>query len=402
MSFLTCAEARARLAAAVHPHAAAETIPLEKAAGRISAEDLCAVRDQPPFDRSPLDGYALYAADFAGASLEHPVALPVSQHLFAGDCPRGALCRGTAARIMTGAPVPTGADCVVRQEDTDGGEENVTLTSPSRPGSNICYRGEDIAAGAVIAGKGEVLTPAALGVLAGQGYADIHVYQPLTVGILSTGSELLCGGEAWAEGKIYDSNSVQEAARLSRLGFKTVRRVCGDDPAVIRTQIEELLDHCDAVITNGGVSVGQKDYLPAVVEQMKLEVVFQGVAMKPGSPMLAAIAGDKPVLCLSGNPFAAAATLELLALPALLRLAGRAETEPKRAVLTLENDFNKRSPHERFLRARAVGGSVFVAATGHSSGSLAAMMGCNCFVDIPAGTASLQKGDSVEVLYFEE
>lgn len=402
MSFLTCAEARARLLAAVRPHAAEERLALEQAAGRIAAQDVCALRDQPPFDRSPLDGYALCAADIAAASRTAPAVLPVSQCLYAGDAPRAPLQRGTAARIMTGAPVPAGADCVIRQEDTDCGSETARFYTAPKAGSNVCYRGEDIAAGTVIVRKGEVLSPAALGVLAGQGYADIAVYKPLTVGILSTGSELLRGGQPWAEGKIYDANSVQEAARLAQLGFRTVRRVCGDDPAEIRAQIEQLLGCCDAVITNGGVSVGQKDYLPAVAEAMGLETVFCGVAMKPGSPMLAALAGQKPVLCLSGNPFAAAATLELLALPALLRLAGRAQAEPRRAALRLENDFGKRSPHERFLRARAEGGSVYVAATGHSSGSLAAMMGCNCFVDIPAGTEGLRRGDSVEVVYFEE
>lgn len=401
MSFLTCAEARARLLGAVQVLERTEIIPLEAAAGRTAAAQMLAVRDQPPFDRSPLDGYALFAEDAAGASREAPVTLPVAMRLCAGDAPQTGLARGTAARIMTGAPVPGGANCVIRQEDTDCGEEKAAFYKAPKAGGNICYKGEDIAAGAPIIKQGEKITPAALGVLAGQGYAEISVYKRVTVGIISTGSELLRGGEAWREGKIYDANSVQEAARLAQLGFSTERRTCADDPAVIRAEIEAMLASCDAVITNGGVSVGQKDYLPAVIEAMGLDVVFQGVAMKPGSPMLAAMAGAKPVLCLSGNPFAAAATLELLALPALLRLAGRADAEPRRGSLTLENDFLKRSPHERFLRARAEGGSVYVAATGHSSGSLAAMVGCNCFVDIPAGTESVRRGEKAEVVYFE-
>ena len=151
------------------------------------------------------------------------------------------------------------------------------------------------------------------------------VYRTLTVGILSTGSELLAPGEPWAPGKIYDANGIQNAARLGQLGFAVQRRHCSDDPEAIACQLRELLTGCDAVITSGGVSVGQKDYLPAVLEQLGAQMLFAGVAQKPGSPMLAAEIAGKLVFCLSGNPFAAAATLEQYAVPALLRAAGRRE-----------------------------------------------------------------------------
>ena len=178
---------------------------------------------------------------------------------------------------------------------------------------------------AVIAGAGTVLTPAHLGVLAGQGYAAVPVCKTLTVGVLATGSELLAPGEAWTPGKIYDANGIQNAARLRQLGFGVRRRYCSDDPEEIAGQMKELLAECDAVITSGGVSVGQKDYLPAVLEALDADLLFAGVAQKPGSPMLAGTVGGKLVFCLSGNPFAAAATLEQYAIPALLRAAGRRE-----------------------------------------------------------------------------
>ena len=178
-------------AAALLPSPSPETIPLEAACGRIAAGDLCARMDQPPFDRSPLDGYALHSADTAGASRETPVTLPVVMKLYAGDAPAAALPAGCAARIMTGAPLPEGADCVLMQELTDSGEETVQLYAAVKPLQNVVFRGEDVAAGAVIAPAGTVLTPAHLGVLAGQGYAEVTVCCPLTVGILSTGSELL-------------------------------------------------------------------------------------------------------------------------------------------------------------------------------------------------------------------
>ena len=312
-------------AAAALPRPAAETLPLDDAVGRIAAEALSARMDQPPFDRSPLDGYALHSADTAGASREAPVTLPVVMKLYAGDAPASPLPAGCAARIMTGAPLPEGADCILMQELTDGGEDAVRLYAALKPEENVVFRGGDIAAGTVIAGAGTVLTPAHLGVLAGQGYAAVPVCKALTVGVLATGSELLAPGEAWTPGKIYDANGIQNAARLRQLGFGVRRRHCSDDPEEIAGQMKELLAECDAVITSGGVSVGQKDYLPAVLEALDADLLFAGVAQKPGSPMLAGTVGGKLVFCLSGNPFAAAATLEQYAIPALLRAAGRCE-----------------------------------------------------------------------------
>ena len=393
-------------AAALLPSPSPETIPLEAACGRIAASDLCARMDQPPFDRSPLDGYALHSADTAGASRETPVTLPVTMKLYAGDAPAAALPVGCAARIMTGAPLPEGADCVLMQELTDSGEETVQLYSSLKPQQNVVSRGGDIAAGAIIAAEGTPLTPAHLGVLAGQGYAEVPVYRTLTVGILSTGSELLAPGEPWAPGKIYDANGIQNAARLRQLGFGVRRRHCSDNPEEIAGQMKELLAECDAVITSGGVSVGQKDYLPAVLEALDADLLFAGVAQKPGSPMLAGTVGGKLVFCLSGNPFAAAATLEQYAIPALLRAAGRCEEGCilPRATCTLTTGFSKPSKVARYLRAKAMGGSVTIPGEGsaeaHSSGSLSAMMGCNCLAELPAGSGPVAPGEEVEVLSF--
>ena len=393
-------------AAAALPRPAAETLPLDDAVGRIAAETLSARMDQPPFDRSPLDGYALHSADTTGASREAPVTLPVVMKLYAGDTPASPLPAGCAARIMTGAPLPEGADCVLMQELTDGGEDAVRLYAALKPEENVVFRGGDIAAGTVIAGAGTVLTPAHLGVLAGQGYAAVPVCKALTVGVLATGSELLAPGETWTPGKIYDANGIQNAARLRQLGFGVRRRHCSDDPEEITGQMKELLAECDAVITSGGVSVGQKDYLPAVLEALDADLLFAGVAQKPGSPMLAGTVGGKLVFCLSGNPFAAAATLEQYAIPALLRAAGRCEEGCLllRTTCTLTTGFSKPSKVARYLRAKAMGGSVTIPGEGsaeaHSSGSLSAMMGCNCLVELPAGSGPVAPGEEVEVLSF--
>ena len=393
-------------AAAALPRPAVELVPLEDACGRIAAQTLCARMNQPPFDRSPLDGYALHSADTAGASPETPVALPVTMRLYAGDAPAAALPAGCAARIMTGAPLPAGADCVLMQELTDGGEETVRLYASLHHEENVVFRGEDIAIGAVIAPEGAVLTPAHLGVLAGQGYVNLPVYCTLTVGVLATGSELLPLGEAWAPGKIYDTNGIQNAARLRQLGFAVERQHCSDDPGLIARQMRDLLSRCDAVITSGGVSVGQKDYLPAVLDALHAKIIFAGVAQKPGSPMLAAQLENKLIFCLSGNPFAAAATLEQYAIPALLRAAGRCEESCilPRTTRTLTTGFSKSSKGNRYLRAKACGGKVTIPGEGnaevHSSGSLSAMIGCNCLVELPAGSGPVQPGEEVEVLSF--
>lgn len=388
------------------PRPAVERLPLEEACGHIAAQTLCARMDQPPFDRSPLDGYALHSADTAGASRETPVTLPVVMKLYAGDASAAALPAGCAARIMTGAPLPAGADCILMQELTDSGETSVQLYAALKPQQNVVFRGEDIAAGAEIAAEGTVLTPAHLGVLAGQGYAEVPVYRPLTVGVLATGSELLAPGQPWAPGKIYDANGIQNAARLRQLGFAVVREHCSDDPVLIAERMQELLTRCDAVITSGGVSVGQKDYLPAVLERLAARNIFAGVAQKPGSPMLAAEIGRKLVFCLSGNPFAAAATLEQYAIPGLLRAAGRREEDCilSRTRRTLRTGFSKPSKGNRYLRARAEGGMVIIPGEGnaeaHSSGSLSAMIGCNCLVELPAGSGPVAPGEEVEVLSF--
>ena len=406
--FCTPAQALRRVldAAAALPVPETERVPLDSACGRIAARDLCARMDQPPFDRSPLDGYALHSTDTAGASEKHPVTLPVVMKLYAGDAPDTPLPAGCAARIMTGAPLPAGADCVLMQELTDGGEERVQLYAKLAPNANVVFRGEDIAAGVPIAEAGTTLTPAHIGVLAGQGIAEAEIYRTLTVGVLATGSELLTPGEAWQPGKIYDANGAQNAARLRQLGFSVVQRHCSDDPETIAAEMKDLLEHCDAVITSGGVSVGQKDYLPAVLEMLQAETIFAGVAQKPGSPMIAARVGGRLVFCLSGNPFAAAATLEQYAIPGLLRAAGRREEDciPRHSRGILTTGFSKPSKGTRFLRARALGGLVEIPGEGnaeaHSSGSLSAMMGCNCLVELPAGSGPVEPGQEVEVLNF--
>lgn len=376
-----------------------EELPLLSAAGRPVCEDLFARHSQPPFDRSPLDGYALRHEDTASASEERPAVLRVVRCIYAGDPPGEAIGPEEAVRLMTGAPLPPGATCVVRQEDTDQGEEQVAVYTPLKKHENYVFRGEDVREGQLLISKGALLDAGAVGVLAGQGYPAVPVFARPTAGILSTGSELVAAGEPLKPGKIYDSNRYTLAVRAKALGAEVVMGAStADDPRELARGVADLLGQSDLVITTGGVSVGKHDYMPKVGRLLGARELFHGVACKPGSPALALEKDGKLVLCLSGNPFAAAATFDLLAGPVLRKLAGWADPLPKRVRAALRGGFPKKNTGRRFLRAYIAGGEVFAGPEGHASGTISSFAGCNCLIDIPAGTSPLQDGDAVEVV----
>lgn len=380
-----------------------ETSLLFHAVGRVVAVDYTAVLDQPLFDCSPLDGYAVRSADIVAASKDAPVQLEVTEIIYAGDTPKEYVGVGKAARIMTGAMIPEGADCVIRQEDVKAEpNQSVWIYMPVRAQQNICKRGEDIKEGSTIIKRGEIITPAHGAVLAGQGIHSVEVYRRVKAAILTTGSELVSGaGETESScpsGKIYNTNGPMLAMRLAQLGIEAEYFSVSDDLQLIREKIETLSENYDAVITTGGVSVGDKDYMPEVMKQIGANLLFHGVDMKPGTPMLAALYKGKMIYALSGNPFAAAVTAELLAILGLLKTCGLHNVKTKRVHAILKNDFPKASSYKRrFIRARRVGNEVSIP-DNHSSGSLFTMIGCDCLVDIPKGSGSLKAGDRVQVV----
>lgn len=367
--------------------------------GRTLARDVAALYDQPPFSRSPLDGYALQAADTAGAAPERPVTLPVVDHLYAGDAARVPLGPGQAVRIMTGAMLPAGCDCVLRQEDTDQGEDIVRIYAALSPGDNLIRQGEDYRAGSLLLPAGTRLDAAAIGVLAGAGIDEVTVYRRPRVAVLATGDELVSPDtRPLPPGKIYGSNLALLLARLGELGLETVSGgQVGDDPALAAERMSSLLEECDLLITTGGVSVGQRDILHQVLPLMGAERLFWKVRLKPGGPAMFSLWQGKPILSLSGNPFAAAATFELLARPLLAALAQEPQLCPSRQAAVLDTPFPKASRGRRFVRGRFEGGHVTLP-QGHASGMLRSLVGCNCLVDIPAGSEPLVPGQSVQVV----
>ena len=319
---LSFEKARTLLLGEVRP-VGTETLPAEICGGRILASDAFARYSVPPFDRSPYDGHAFRAADSAGASRETPVTLRVLEEVAAGSVAAHAVTEGAAVRIMTGAPIPEGADAVEMFEKTAFTEDAVTLFAPLKPGDNVVRAGEDVRAGDVLAETGSLIDAGMLGTLSSQGYADLEVYRLPRVGVVSTGSELIDPGQPPEPGKIYNSNRYTFAALLTQAGCESrYLGSAGDRTEAIAALIREGLRTCDAVILTGGVSVGDFDLTPAAMEECGVRMLFRRVDLKPGMACAYGMAGEKPVMGLSGNPASAMTSYYAIALPALKKLRG--------------------------------------------------------------------------------
>ena len=380
------------------PRPVREEVPLMEALGRIAAEDIKASFDNPPFDRSPLDGYAIIAADTEGATAEKPARLRIVGEECAGDFFAAKVSSGEAVRIMTGGAMPKGTDAVIRQEDVRAEGEELLIPYPLRHHENYCFAGEDISRGATLVTAGEELAAARLAVLASQGMASVPVWRRPRVAVASTGDELIMPGQPLSPGKIYNSNLYLVTGRLRELGCETeVLDILPDDPENGAEKLSQKLAWADILMTTGGVSVGKKDIMHEVVRLLGAERLFWGVQMKPGYPIIGYQKGETIGLALSGNPFAAYATFELIARPLLTKLAGRKETSLRRRRAVLEDAFPKASKGRRFIRAFYEEGRVRLPEQ-HSSGSLFTAAGCNAFVDIPPGTGKLEAGAAVEVV----
>ncbi|MBR5109716.1 MAG: molybdopterin molybdotransferase MoeA [Clostridia bacterium] len=376
--------------------AGTETVPLEEAAGRVLAFDLRAAEDVPPFDRSAYDGYAFRAEDICGASRENPATLRITETVAAGCMPALPVTPGKAAHLMTGAKIPEGADCVINFERTSFTEESVTVYAPLRPGDNIVKRGEDVAAGALLAPCGTVIDAGLAGTLAAQGIPRVKVYRQPVIGLISTGSEVVEADQELPEGKIRNANRAAFTALLVREGCRVIYLgLAGDEAEEIRALIAKGLAACDAILLTGGVSVGDWDVTPEAMERAGAEILMRGVAMKPGMACAYGIAEGKLVLGLSGNPASSLTNYCACALPAIRRLCGRREPLPAAVQAELAADFRKKSPADRFLRGRLVlgDGTVrFLASGDQGNVVLSSTIGCDTFLLIPAGSGPVEAG----------
>ncbi|MCM3790902.1 molybdopterin molybdotransferase MoeA [Domibacillus indicus] len=383
-------------------HLTEETVPLHEAYGRILAEPVRASHDVPPFDRSPYDGFAVRSADTKGASGESRVEFRVIDHIGAGAVSPHTVGAGEAVRIMTGAPLPDGADAVVMLEQTVITEDTFTIRKPFEPLENVSLRGEDAQEGELIVEAGTFIQPGVIAVLATFGYAQVRVAKKPVVGLLATGTELVDVHEPLAPGKIRNSNGPMIAAQLARMGIEC--RLLGslpDDEDACFDMVKAAINECDAVITTGGVSVGDFDFLPAVYARLGAEVLFNKVQMRPGSVTTVAHARDTFLFGLSGNPSACFVGFELFVRPALLSMmgSGRPYLPYEKAVLAA--DFKKPNPFNRFVRAvytSTPSGAVVSPAGFNKSNSVTSIARGNAFIVLPGGTRGFQKGDEVDVL----
>ena len=376
-----------------------ETVPLLQACGRVLAKDMIAGFDNPPFDRSPVDGYACKAEDITDASESHPVQLTVLEEIDAGQYSRVTVEKGQAVRIMTGAAIPKGCDCCVRQEDTDYGEETVRIFRPTGQWQNYCYRGENFKNGTVLLKKGDKIGFIEAGILASMGVIKVKVYRRVRAAVLTTGDEVMAPGKRLIPGKIYDCNQGLLAARMKEFGAELVEVAAIEDrPQAMTAALERIAPSVDLIVTTGAVSVGKKDIMHEALEMAGAKRIFWHIQMKPGMPTLFSMYQDTPVISLSGNPFGVAVSIDLLLRPVLHKMTQDEALKTVRKKCLLKNKFSKTIRGRRYVRAMTDGETVTIPTGLHSNGVLSSMAGCNCLIEMREGQTGTRAGEMAEVI----
>ena len=376
-----------------------ETVPLLQACGRVLAKDMIAGFDNPPFDRSPVDGYACKAEDITDASESHPVQLTVLEEIDAGQYSRVTVEKGQAVRIMTGAAIPKGCDCCVRQEDTDYGEETVRIFRPTGQWQNYCYQGENFKNGTVLLKKGDKIGFIEAGILASMGVIKVKVYRRVRVAVLTTGDEVMAPGKRLIPGKIYDCNQGLLAARMKEFGAELVEVAAIEDrPQAMTAALERIAPSVDLIVTTGAVSVGKKDIMHEALEMAGAKRIFWHIQMKPGMPTLFSMYQDTPVISLSGNPFGVAVSIDLLLRPVLHKMTQDEALKTVRKKCLLKNKFSKTIRGRRYVRAMTDGETVTIPTGLHSNGVLSSMAGCNCLIEMQEGQTGTRAGEMAEVI----
>lgn len=381
-----------------------EVVPMAQAVGRVLSESICAPVALPAFDNSAMDGFAVRAGDTLGASPEHPVVLQLQGAIAAGDSISAAVSPGTCVRVFTGAPLPPGADAVVMQEDTSSDAANpglLRVLEAAKPWENVRFHGEDVKQGERVCEAGEMLTPERVGLLSALGLAAVQVRRRPVLGLLATGSELVEPGQLLAPGKIYESNRTTLAALLPRLGaVPIIYPMVPDEAEATRNALQRAFAECDAIITTGGVSVGEKDFVKSSFEEIGGQLNFWRVAIKPGKPFVFGKWKDKLFFGLPGNPVSAFVTFLLLVRPAILKLQAALESDLRQLPGILREPLVNQGNRRHFMRVfRDAQGNVSLAGVqaSHILGSLARSNG---LVDVPAETV-LAPGSAVEVLAWD-
>jgi molybdopterin molybdotransferase len=405
---LTVTEASARIMAEIR-QLGVESVPLRKALGRVCAEDIRATVTMPPWSNSSMDGYAVRSADIEPVMKGHPVKLRVVATVAAGEFAPRPLKRGEAMRIMTGAPVPEGADSVIRKEHTDDGSKKVEIREADDVWKNIRPAGEDYQRGDVLAKRGAVVRPALIGVLASSGVSKVKTFRQPRVAIISSGNELVeieDFDEVVAQRRIVSSNSYTLSA-LTRVagGVPVDLGIAADSPSSLKKKLVSARN-CDLILTSAGVSVGDLDHTRNVFAALGGEQKFWKVKMRPGAPLAFGMLKDFPWLGVSGNPVSAMVSFELFVRPVLRKMAGHSAFFRRTATVTLEEDVKIGAKLTHFLRAivtRQEDGSLSARLTGlQSSGALTSMAKANALLIVPETSPKVAKGSSLKALMLDQ
>lgn len=397
-------EARARVLAEAHA-LPVESRPLAEVFGLVLAEDIVASHHVPPFDNAGMDGFAVRAIDVVDATADQPVKLTITETIPAGHLASRALAPDEAVKIMTGAPIPEGADAVVQSELVDERDGQVLVYQPAKRRINIRQAGEDVRAGDHVFAPGQVLGPAEIGMLASLGHPTVQVHRRPRVAIIATGSELVATDRQPGPGQIRNSNTFSLRAQCQQLGIEpVVLGIVSDEHAATKALMAEGLDY-DVLLTSGGVSVGQFDFVKDVQDDLGVERRLWGVAMKPGKPLSFGVKDGKLVFGLPGNPVSVMVSFELFARPALLRLMGyRKTTRPMHRAIIVEDVANS-DGRVYVVRVRAwrEGAVWHVSSTGaQGSGILRSMVGANGLAFVPGGPRGVKAGEEVDFLLLRE
>jgi len=387
-----------RVLDAVAPVERTEALPIAEADGRVASEDVTALIDVPPFDRAAMDGYAVRAADTEGASTDRPRVLACADRVLAGQVPTRAVGQGQCVEIATGAPLPAGADAVVMVEHTHREGETVRVTTPAAPGQHIGRRGADLAVGQRAVRAGDILSPARIGAVAALGQPRVTVFARPSVAILSTGNELAPPGAPLEPGQIHDVNRFTVDAVIRRHGgTATSLPVAADDVAALVTTLRTAAASHDILVVSGGSSVGTRDLLIDALTACG-EVVFHGIAVKPGKPTLFGRIGGAAVFGMPGNPTSCLSNAYMLLVPFLRKTARLPAWAPRRIRVPLARRIVSAAGRHQFYTVRIVDGRAVPAFKG--SGEITSLAEADGYIEIPADRDGVEEGADVEVVLF--
>ncbi len=401
-STLTIDEARSFIASQVQAPSCIEKVAIRSSLGRFIAEDINSTINVPSHTNSAMDGYAIYGKDIPS---QGEAKLNIIATVFSGQPFSGQIKSGQCARIMTGGMMPAGTDSVIMQEDVKRIDDSITIQACHRTGENVRQAGEDLAIGQVALQQGQKVMPAELGILASLGLSEIRVHRRLRVAFFSTGDELRSIGEALGDGDIYDSNRYSLYGMLSRLGVEIIDMgVIPDRREAIHIAFESAANNADVIITSGGVSVGEADFVIDTIDAMG-EVKFWKIAMKPGRPLAFGKVKDAFFFGLPGNPVAVMVTFYQLVQETLLTMAGAKRKPRLQLQLPSNTAFRKTPGRTEFVRGIIESdnnGNMMVSSTGQQgSGILNSMSLANCFIVLGHNDGPVSEGDMVRVEPFE-